>query len=91
MGEMAVLSDENKVVLFDRNRRVMIDMAQNVARATPEQRAELARLLIEEAVATDGAVAVTWSGPALPFFEKRQRECPQGVSSTRPLSDDDSS
>ena len=79
-AEMAVLPDENKVVLFDRNRRVMTDMAQNVARATPEQRAELARLLIEKAVATDGAVAMTWAGPARPFFEARWWECPQGDS-----------
>jgi inorganic triphosphatase YgiF len=88
-AEMAVLPDENKVVLFDRNRRVMTDMAQNVARATPEQRAGLARLLIERAVAKEGAVAITWAGPARPFFEARWWECPQGVSSTRPLSDDD--
>ena len=29
--------------------------------------------------------------PAPPFFDKRPRWCPQGVSGTRPLSDDDDS
>jgi hypothetical protein len=75
-----VLPDENKVVLFDRNRRVMTDSAQNVAVATPEQRAELARLLIERAVANDGAVTIAGSGPARPLFEARWWECPQGDS-----------
>ena len=76
-------------MIFDRNRRVMTDLAQNVANATPEQRAELARLLIENAVATDGAVAIEWSGPARPFFETGWWVCPQGASGTRPLSDED--
>ena len=33
--------------------------------------------------------AIEWTPPARPFFEKRQRECPQGASGTRPLSDED--
>ncbi|MBA3877393.1 MAG: hypothetical protein C0498_10715 [Anaerolinea sp.] len=78
--EMAGLPDGNKVVLFDRNRRVMTSLAQNVAAATPQQRAELARLLIDRAVATDGAVAIEWSGPARPFFETGWWVCPQGDS-----------
>jgi hypothetical protein len=79
-AEMAVHPDENTVVLFDHNRRVMTDMAQNVGRATPEQRAELAGLLIEKAVAGNGTVALTWSGPARPFFTGRWWVCPQGDS-----------
>jgi len=33
--------------------------------------------------------AIEWTPAARPFFEKRQRECPQGALETRPLSNDD--
>jgi hypothetical protein len=90
MAEMAALPDENKVVLFDRNRRVMTSMVQNLAAATPEQKAELARLLLTKVVATNGTVAVEWSGAARPFFSLGGDWYPQGALRTRPLSDDES-
>jgi DNA invertase Pin-like site-specific DNA recombinase len=80
MTEMAALPDGNKIVLFDRNRRLMTSMAQNIAAATPEQKSELARLLITKAVATNGTVAVVWTGPARPFFDVVGGWYPQGDS-----------
>ena len=77
---MAALPDGNKVVLFDRNRRVMTRMAQNVAAATPGQEAELARLLLAKVVATNGSVAIVWSGPARLFFSVAGDWYPQGDS-----------
>jgi DNA invertase Pin-like site-specific DNA recombinase len=79
-GEMSQLADGNKVILFDRNRQVMGSMAQNISAATTEQRGELARLLIDRAVATDGVVEIEWSGPARPFFDHVGGWCPQGDS-----------
>lgn len=58
----------------------MTSMAQNVAAATPEQKAELARLLVTKVVATNGTVAVVWSGPARPFFSVGGDWYPQGDS-----------
>ena len=80
MTDMALLPDGNKVIAFDRNRRVMASMAKNVAAATPLQKAELARLHIDRAVATNGTVAVAWSGPARPFFGGVGGWYPQGDS-----------
>lgn len=79
-GEMSQLAEGNKVILFDRNRQVMTSMAQNISAATTEQRGELARLLIDRAVATDGLVEIEWSGPARPFFDHVGGWCPQGDS-----------
>lgn len=43
---------------------------------TPEN-----RIVIERVVVEDRHVAeITWTPPARPFFEKRQRVCPQGDS-----------
>jgi len=48
------------------------------------------RIVIERVVVRDRRIeAIEWSGPARPFFERRQRECPQGASGTCPLSDED--
>jgi hypothetical protein len=86
---MSQLAEGNKVILFDRNRQVMTSMAQNISASTAEQQGELARLLIERAIATDGVVEIAWSGPARPFFDDGGGWCPQGALETRPLSDDD--
>jgi hypothetical protein len=80
-------------VLFDKNRRVLVNMAANVAAATQAQRAELVSMLVDRVVARDGRIdpaEITWAPPARPFFATRWFECPQGGSRTRPLSDDDS-
>ena len=46
--------------------------------------------LVEQVVVRDREVeAIEWTPPARPFFEKRQREYPQGVLRARPPSDQD--
>jgi hypothetical protein len=69
---MAELPDEDKVVLFDRHRKVVESMA-NLDRATPEQTADLIRLLVERAEAKDRLLmtdAIVWTPPVRPFFER---------------------
>jgi len=51
--------------------------------------AELCRIVIDRIVVNDWSVeTIAWTPRARPFIE-RQRECPEGVSSTHPLSDED--
>ena len=69
---IAEMPDEDKVVLFDRHRKVVESMAENLDRATPEQRADLVRLLVHRAEAKDRALVATsivWTPPVRPFFE----------------------
>jgi DNA invertase Pin-like site-specific DNA recombinase len=80
---LAQLPDGDKLVLFDRNRRVLGSLAANVAAATPAQRAELVSLLVESTVARDGRIdpaEISWTPPARPFFAARWLVCPQGDS-----------
>lgn len=89
---IAQLPDGDKLVLFDKNRRVLVNMAANVAAATQAQRAELVSMLVDRVVARDGRIdpaEITWAPSARPFFATRWFECPQGASGTRPLSSDD--
>lgn len=69
----AVLDAEaNKLVAFDRNRRVMVTMAENVERATRPELAELVQLLVERVTASGRTVepeSIEWTPPARPFFE----------------------
>ncbi|HSW41275.1 MAG TPA: recombinase family protein [Patescibacteria group bacterium] len=44
---LILLPDPNKIVDFDARREVFISMAENLERATPEQRRELVELLVE--------------------------------------------
>jgi len=54
---LAELPDRDKLVAFDRNRRVMVTMAENVEKATRPQLAELVQLLVERVQATGRTVA----------------------------------
>ena len=66
---LTLLPDGDKLVLFDRHRRVLVTMAENIDAATPEQRRELVGLLVERAVAEDRALtSITWTPPARAFF-----------------------
>ena len=70
---LAELPDPNKLVAFDRNRRIMVTMAENVGRATRPQLAELIRLLVERVQASDLIVdprSIEWTPPARPFFDQ---------------------
>jgi hypothetical protein len=76
MGEtraaLAELPDPDKLLVFDRNRRVMLTMAENVDRATPDQLTELVQLLVERVSVAGRAIdpaSIEWTPPARPFFE----------------------
>jgi DNA invertase Pin-like site-specific DNA recombinase len=95
LEELSLLPDSDKLVAFDRNRKIMTSMAANVSASTPQQQAELVQMLVGEVVASGGKVSerdVTWTPPARPFFAEVAAaswlECPQGALRTRPLSDD---
>ncbi len=69
---LAELPDRDKLVAFDRNRRVMVTMAKNVDRATRPQLAELVQLLVAQVQAKGRTVdpeSIEWTPPARPFFE----------------------
>ena len=57
---------------FDRNRHIMVTMAENVERATRPQLADLVQLLVERVQAKDRTVdpaSIEWTPAARPFFE----------------------
>jgi hypothetical protein len=84
------LPDEDRVTSFDAYRAKLLALPDAIAVASPARREELCRIVVERVVVRDREVeAIDWTPPARPFFEKRQRECPQGASGTRPLSDED--
>ncbi|MFI5040450.1 MAG: recombinase family protein [Acidimicrobiales bacterium] len=84
------LPDGDRVTAFDAYRAKILALPEAIAVASPARREELCRIVVAQVVVRDRVVeAIKWTPPALPFFEKRQRECPQGVSRTRPLSDAD--
>ena len=69
---LAELPDPNKLVAFDRNRHVMVTMAEKVENATRPQLAELVQLLVERVQASGRTVdpaSIEWTPPARPFFE----------------------
>jgi hypothetical protein len=87
---LAGLPDGDRTIAFDIFRARVLDLRDSIAVASPARQEELCRILIEEVAVLDRHVAeITWTPAARPFFEKRQRVCPQGDSDTRPLSDDD--
>jgi hypothetical protein len=78
--DLAMLPDDDKLVLFDRHRTLMISMAENVAAATPEQLRELILMLVERAETKDrGLGTVKWTGPARPFFAVVAMAPPDGL------------
>jgi DNA invertase Pin-like site-specific DNA recombinase len=69
---LAELPDPDKLVAFDRNRKVMVTMAENVERANKPQLADLVQLLVESVKATGRVVepeSIVWTPPARPFFQ----------------------
>jgi len=86
---LARLPDGDRVVVFDAHRARILTLPDAIAVASPEKREELCRIVVQRVVVADRQVIeIEWTPPAQPFL-KRQRACPQGGSSTRPLSDDD--
>jgi hypothetical protein len=67
--ELVMLPDSDKLRLFDGQRKVIVSMAENLRRATPQQRRDFVNLFVERAVAYDESVQeVQWVAPARPFF-----------------------
>lgn len=92
------MPDNDKLVMFDRQREVLLSMAENIAQATPDQLQALLSQVVERVETADREVVrVVWTSPARPFFGSAEATdgtaallwCPQGVSSTLPLSEDD--
>ncbi len=68
---LAELPDPDKLVAFDRNRTIMVTMAENVEKATRPQLAELVQLLVERVTAKERVIdpaTIEWTPPARPFF-----------------------
>jgi len=67
--QLILLPDHEKLVAFDRHRGILVSMAENLARATPAQQAELVALLVERVVVTASEVReIVWTPAARPFF-----------------------
>ena len=68
-AQLAGMPDHDKLVLFDRQREILLSMAENIERATPAQLAELIGHLVERVATTSKRVTrVVWTPPARPFF-----------------------
>ena len=85
---LAELPDGDRIAVFDAYRTQLLALPAAIEAASAARREELCRILVEQVVVRDRQVeAIDWTPPARPFFEKRQRWCPQGVLRARPLSD----
>jgi hypothetical protein len=77
---LAELPDGDVITTFDVHRARLLALPDAIAVASPARREELARIVVERVVVRDRQVeAITWTPPARPFFEKRERWCPQGA------------
>jgi len=67
----------------------VLELPDAIEAASPARREELSRIVVQRVVVRDRRLeTIEWTPATRPFFEERQRECPQGDSGTRPLSDD---
>jgi hypothetical protein len=87
---LAELPDGDRIRAFDAYRARVLSLPEAIDAASPQRREELCRIVVQQVVVRNRQLAsIDWTPAARPFFEKRQRECPQGASGTRPLSDED--
>ena len=78
---LASLPDGDRIVAFDAYRARILALPDAIAVASPAWREELCRIVVERIVVGDRRLdEIVWTPPARPFFEKRQRACPQGDS-----------
>jgi DNA invertase Pin-like site-specific DNA recombinase len=78
---LAALPDDDRIRSFDAYRARLLALPEAIAVASPARQEELCRILVERVVVRDREItAIDWAPPARPFFEKRQRVCPQGDS-----------
>jgi len=90
-ADLAELPDGDRIRAFDAYRARVLALPDAIDAATPERREELCRIVVQRVVVRSRQLeAIDWTRAARPFFAKRQRECPQGDSGTRPLSFDES-
>ena len=63
------MPDNDKLVMFDRKREILLPMAENIERASAAQLEELVAQLVERVETVDRRVSrVLWTPPARPFF-----------------------
>lgn len=68
-AQLAGMPDHDKLALFDRQREILLSMAENIERATPPQLGELIGHLVERVeTASKRVTLVVWTAPARPFF-----------------------
>lgn len=68
--QLILLPDHEKLVSFDRHREILVSMAENVERATPDQLRELLELLVERVdIRQRQVLDVAWTPAARPFVD----------------------
>ncbi len=78
-ASLAALPDDDRIRSFDAYRARLLALPEAIAVASPARQEELCRILVERVIVRDREItAIDWTPPARPFFEKRQRVCPQG-------------
>ena len=80
-ARLAELPDGDRITSFDAYRANVLSLPEAIAAASPERKGELCRMVVERVVVHDRQIqSIMWTPAARPFFEKRQRACPQGDS-----------
>ena len=78
---LAELPDGDRIRTFDAYRARVLELPAAIDAASPARREELSRIVVQRVVVRDRRLdAIEWTPAVRPFFEKRQRECPQGDS-----------
>ena len=78
-ARLSELPDGDRIANFDAYRATLLALPAAIDAASPERREELCRMLVERVVVGDRKLqSIEWTPAARPFFEKRQRVCPQG-------------
>ena len=73
--------DDDRMAHFDAYRARVLALPEAIAVASPARLEELCRIVLERVVVRDRAIeAIEWIPAVRPFFQERQRECPQGDS-----------
>ncbi len=63
------MPDNDKLVMFDCKREILLSVAENIEHATPAQLEELVAQLVERVETADRRITrIVWTPPARPFF-----------------------
>jgi hypothetical protein len=66
---MAGMPDNDKLLMFDRKREILLSMAENIEHATPVQLQVLVAQLVERVQTAERHITqVAWTPAARPFF-----------------------